>query len=159
MFYKPKHAKPANYTKGIIALGTAGILTCGFALGVMWNSKRFMYLESENERLRLEKQILQEDKKTQSLGDYTCTAYCGCAKCCGHTHGITKSGTKAKANRTIAVDTRHIPLGTKVCINGKWYVAEDTGKAIKGKRIDIFFDNHQEALEFGKQKLIVEREA
>ncbi len=160
MFYKPKHAAPADYTKGIIALGIAGIMTCGFALGVMWDSKRVMFLEKENERLKLEKQILQEEtKRTQHLGDYTCTAYCGCSKCCGHNHGITKSGTVAKANRTIAVDTKHIPLGTKVCINGKWYVAEDTGKSIKGKRIDIFFDSHEEALQFGKQthSVVIER--
>lgn len=165
IFYRGQHEAPADYTKSILALGVAGILTCGFAFGVIYDSKRVMYLEEVNERLRIEKTILQEElkktfkKRTQNLGDFICTAYCACSKCCGHTHGITKSGTVATANRTIAVDTRHIPLGTKVCINGKWYVAEDTGKSIKGRRIDIFFDSHEEALEFGKQthSVVIER--
>ena len=56
-----------------------------------------------------------------------------------------------KANHTIAVDTSVIPFGTEVVINGKTYVAEDTGSAIKGKRIDIFFNGHQTALNFGVQ--------
>ena len=129
-------------------------LALGFAIGSLYGNERIKYLEEKNERLQWELQIIKQDKK--ALGTFTCTAYCGCKKCCGHTHGITKSGTKATANRTIAVDTRHIPLGTRVCINGKWYIAEDTGKAIKGKRIDIYFDSHEEALEFGKKRLTVE---
>lgn len=90
-----------------------------------------------------------------SLGKYTLTAYCGCSKCCGKSDGITASGTKAKANHTIAVDTKKIPLGTIILINGKKYVAEDTGGAIKGKKIDIYFSSHSEALEFGRQKAYV----
>ena len=41
---------------------------------------------------------------------------------------------------------------TTVRINGKDYVAEDCGGRIKGKHIDIYFDSHSEALDFGKQK-------
>lgn len=85
------------------------------------------------------------------LGRFTLTAYCPCVICCGKTDGITASGVKAKANHTIAVDTSVIPLGSKVQINGKTYYAEDTGGAIKGNRIDIFFNSHNEALAFGKQ--------
>ena len=99
-----------------------------------------------------------EAVRTHRLGHFIVTAYCGCKKCCGHTHGITKTGTLATAKRTVAVDPRVIPLGSKVCVNGEWYVAEDTGKAIKGKRIDIFFDSHKEALAFGRQRVLVERE-
>ena len=86
---------------------------------------------------------------------FTATAYCPCRKCCGKwADGITASGTTATAGRTIAVDKKVIPLGTHVIINGVEYVAEDTG--VKGKRIDIFFDSHSEALEFGRQKVEVE---
>jgi 3D (Asp-Asp-Asp) domain-containing protein len=84
------------------------------------------------------------------------TAYCSCAKCCGKSDGITASGVKAKANRTIAVDKRIIPLGTVVLINGKQYVAEDTGGAIKGNRIDIYFDSHEQALKWGRQQIEIE---
>jgi 3D (Asp-Asp-Asp) domain-containing protein len=84
------------------------------------------------------------------------TAYCSCVKCCGKSDGITASGKKAKANHTIAVDKRIIPLGTVVLINGKQYVAEDTGSAIKGNRIDIYFDSHEQALKWGRQQIEIE---
>ena len=87
----------------------------------------------------------------------TATAYCPCVKCCGKwADGITASGVKAKANHTIAVDKRVIPLGTHIIYNGKEYVAEDTGGAIKGNKIDIYFDSHEEALEFGRQTIEIE---
>lgn len=81
------------------------------------------------------------------------TAYCPCKKCCGKSDGITATGVKATQGRTIAVDPRYIPYGTEVTINGNTYVAEDCGGAIKGNRIDIYFDSHQEALAFGVQYL------
>lgn len=65
----------------------------------------------------------------------------------GSTAGITASGTKVKAGRTIAVDPSVIPLGSVVAVyipSAKQYsgiyLAEDTGGAIKGKRIDIAHD-------------------
>lgn len=82
----------------------------------------------------------------------TVTAYCPCIKCCNKTDGITASGTKAKQGRTVAVDPRYIPYGTKIIIDGHIYISEDCGGAIKGSnRLDIFFDSHEEALEFGRQ--------
>ena len=86
---------------------------------------------------------------------YKVTAYCPCARCCGKSDGITATGTKALAGRTIAVDPNQIPLGSKVLIGGKTYVAEDTGGAIKGCRIYMFFNSHQEAERFGVQNLPV----
>ena len=85
------------------------------------------------------------------LGKFKLTAYCACENCCGKSDGITATGTKATQGRTIAVDPSIIPYGTTVIINGDEYVAEDTGGAINGNVIDIFFDNHDEALEFGVQ--------
>ena len=86
-----------------------------------------------------------------SLGEYRLTAYCPCIKCCGKTDGITKSGVKAVEGVTIAADTRILPLGTKVLINGHEYTVQDTGGLIKGNKIDVYFDSHQDALEFGVQ--------
>lgn len=80
------------------------------------------------------------------------TAYCPCVKCCGKTDGITATGTKAMEGRTIAVDPNKIPYGTEVLIDGKTYIAEDCGGAIKGNRIDLYFDSHQSALEWGRQE-------
>ena len=81
----------------------------------------------------------------------TLTAYCPCVKCCGKSDGITASGTQATAGRTVAVDTRLIPYGTEISIDGNIYVAEDCGGKVKGYTIDVFFDSHEEALNFGRQ--------
>ena len=52
----------------------------------------------------------------------------------------------------IATDPYFIPLGTKVFIPGYGYaVAEDTGGAIVGNRIDVAFDTVGECYEFGRQ--------
>lgn len=84
-----------------------------------------------------------------SLGTYKLTAYCACRKCCGKwAGGNTSSGTVPTQGRTVACNT--LPAGTKVNINGHDYIVEDTGN-MKGNVIDIFFNSHQEALNFGVQ--------
>jgi 3D (Asp-Asp-Asp) domain-containing protein len=101
-------------------------------------------------------EITEVSKPTNTM-TVVATAYCACSKCCGEwADGITASGVKAKPNHTIAVDRNIIPLGTEVIINGNTYVAEDTGGAIKGNRIDIYFDSHSEALKFGRQTIEIE---
>ncbi|MBQ9496387.1 MAG: peptidoglycan-binding protein [Selenomonadaceae bacterium] len=52
----------------------------------------------------------------------------------------------------IATDPSIIPLGTRVFIPGYGYaVAEDTGGAIVGHKIDVAFDTIAECYEFGRQ--------
>ncbi len=68
--------------------------------------------------------------------------------------GITATGTVAKRNSnsysSVAVDPRVIPLGTKLYIEGYGYaVAEDTGGAIKGNRIDLYVNSNSEANNWG----------
>lgn len=68
--------------------------------------------------------------------------------------GITASGTVAKRNNdsysSVAVDPRIIPLGTKLYIEGYGYaIAEDTGGAIKGNRLDLFFNSNSEVDNWG----------
>lgn len=86
-----------------------------------------------------------------NMGEYKLTAYCPCMKCCGKTDGITASGVQAVQGVTIAADTSVLPFDTVVIIGGKEYIVQDVGGAIKGNKIDIYFDNHQEALDFGVQ--------
>ena len=85
-----------------------------------------------------------------SLGEFRVTAYCPCSDCCGEwADGITYTGAIATENHTIAVDPSVIPLGSTVEINGIEYTAEDIGGAIKGNKADIFFNSHEDALEWG----------
>ena len=90
-----------------------------------------------------------------SSGKYKVTAYCACVKCCGKTNGITASGTRATANRTIAAPST-FTFGTQVVINGQTYTVEDRGGAIQGNRIDVYMNSHSEALAWGVRYLDVE---
>jgi 3D (Asp-Asp-Asp) domain-containing protein len=108
--------------------------------------------EEKEEKVEESPKEEEHHSHTVSLGVYKITAYCGCAKCCGKTDGITASGTHVTAGRTIAAPP-DIPFGTQIIINGHTYTVEDRGGAIKGKRIDIYFETHEEALAFGVQNV------
>ena len=59
----------------------------------------------------------------------------------------------------VAVDRRLIKLGSRIrieCFPKTVFRADDVGGAIKGKHIDLWFPSHRKALEFGRQKLVVE---
>lgn len=102
-------------------------------------------VQIELPKIKIEKKI----EKKEPIGFFDITAYCSCNECCGKSDGITATGTKATQGRTIAVDPEVIPYGTKIVIAGNEYIAEDCGGAIKGNMIDIYFDNHADALEYG----------
>ena len=69
---------------------------------------------------------------------------------------ITSTGKIPKQGRTIAVDPKVIPYGTKVKIKGLGtFIAEDCGGAIKGNRIDIYFESHADTERFGVQRRTV----
>ena len=101
----------------------------------------------------------------EPLGEFKLTAYCPCAKCCGKwANGITSTGTLAAEGRTIAVDPLVIPYGSTVTVYfadgaSHSYTAEDCGGGIKGNRLDIYFDDHHAALQFGVQSAMVYVEA
>lgn len=77
------------------------------------------------------------------------------------TYGITYSGMKVmrddKALSTIAADTKVFPLGTVLFIPGYGYgVVADTGSAIKGKKIDLYFNTKDQVYkEWGKKTVKV----
>ena len=95
--------------------------------------------------------------RTSSTGTtiFKVTAYCPCLKCCGKTNGITASGTKATAGKTVAASSQ-FSFGTKLLINGVTYTVEDRGGAITGNKIDIYCDTHAEALAWGVKYLPVQ---
>lgn len=87
------------------------------------------------------------------------TAYCSCEKCCGEwalnrPDGIvyTASGAVAQVGVTIAADWSVFPPGTVVYIDGIGErVVQDRGAAVKGNAVDLYFEDHDEALVFGRQ--------
>lgn len=85
------------------------------------------------------------------LGEFWITHYCPCSYCCGPNGGkVTASGTKPTAGRTVGVNPRLISYGTKLQIGKrKGYVAEDTGAGAGWYHLDVFCNNHQEALNAG----------
>lgn len=98
----------------------------------------------------IEKPIWSIKETLDEWQTFTLTAYCGCEKCCGKSDRITATGTYAIEGVTIAVDPTVIPYGSLVDIEGiGTFVAEDCGGAIKGNKIDIYFERHEDALRFG----------
>ncbi|MFC0216138.1 ubiquitin-like domain-containing protein [Paenibacillus chartarius] len=65
-------------------------------------------------------------------------------------YGKTYTGTTVTEGRTIAVDPKVIPLGWWVYIDGIGFRrAEDIGSAVKGNKIDVYFENESYANRFG----------
>jgi len=90
------------------------------------------------------------------LDTYRVTAYCACAACCGKTDGVTKSGALAQPGLTVAADPEVLPLGTVIEFEGVGVRSvQDIGGAINGLELDLFFPDHQAALDWGVQYLKV----
>ena len=112
--------------------------------------------ENINEELEVANTTIDDLKgaeyKLVYLGDYKLTHYCPGfhGEPCGTGDGLTATGTKVTAGRTIAVDPKVIPYGTKVYIEGYgWRVAEDCGGSVKGNHIDVAMASHDEAMSKG----------
>lgn len=84
-------------------------------------------------------------------GEYTIVAYCAeqYPHICGG-NPTTASGDPVAPGVTVAADPDVMPLGTRIYIDGIGErVVQDTGGAIKGRKIDLAVESHQEAVEFG----------
>ena len=82
------------------------------------------------------------------------TAYC-------ETGDPTASGKWPREGVTVAVDPDVIPIGSAVMIwgeDGEWmgiFEAQDTGRLIKGRIIDIYMDEHRDAVYWGRQTVYI----
>lgn len=76
-------------------------------------------------------------------------------------HSITKLGTKAIKNWTVAVDPQYVKLGSILIDveSGQKYRAEDTGSKIKGYSIDIYLGEGTEENREKAKKLGIVRKA
>jgi len=75
----------------------------------------------------------------KSLGIFTITAY-GPYSDGGKWGYQTSTGVMSEHLATCAVDPKTIPLGSKIMLNGWELLAVDTGSAVKGQIVDIFYD-------------------
>lgn len=97
-----------------------------------------------------------EPLSMRKVGDFRLTAYCPCSICCEQYAASPEGkggsyGVGVYEGITFAVDPKVIPYGTKMYVEGVGVgIATDCGGAIKGKRIDVYFTNHNTALEFGR---------
>jgi len=88
------------------------------------------------------------------------TAYCPCRRCCGRSADRkTASGHKIRRGDAFVAADRNYPFGTEMIVPG-YNSSEpvkvlDRGSAIYGNRLDVFFDSHQRAIEWGVKYLPV----
>lgn len=119
--------------------------------------------------------VPQPPGRRMSEGRMLTTGYCPCRECCDwHRNwrgvpvydagplkgkrkavGMTASGKRAQ-NGTIAADSALFPFGTRMYVEGYGYGrVEDRGGAIKGNHIDLFFETHREAQQWGRRTVNV----
>ena len=101
-------------------------------------------------------QTRQQDAAQTQERIFTVTAYCPCEKCCGaYANGYTATGEKATQGVTIAADPDVLSMGTEIELDGHTYTVQDTGAAIAGNQLDLYFDSHEDALQWGVREKIV----
>ena len=104
------------------------------------------------------------------------TGYCNCRECCSWHYnwygrptyasgpargrrkvvGRTASGTRARLG-TVAADPARYPMGTIVHVPGYGYGrVEDTGGAITGDALDLWFPSHARAQTWGRRSMTVQ---
>jgi uncharacterized protein YabE (DUF348 family) len=88
------------------------------------------------------------------------TAYDASFESCGKhpdhpQYGITYSGLRVRPG-IVAVDPKVIPLGTWLYVEGYGEaLAADIGGAIKGNRIDLYYESPEDVAKYGKKKVKV----
>lgn len=88
------------------------------------------------------------------------SAYCSCIKCCGRfSDKITASGHEVQPNDRFVAAPPEIPFNSLVIVpgynNNQPVPVLDRGGLIKENRLDVYFDTHQEALNWGVRNIPV----
>ena len=148
-----------NHDRMILSLASIAVaVILGFALSAVEAAR--LTAESEIAAARadadlyaaqlrdvMQRDLLPTGMQAEHIGEFHCTAYCveEYPHICGG-NGITASGAPVTSGLTVAVDPEVIPLGTVLYIEGVGVrVAQDTGSAIKGQKIDVAVETHTEA--------------
>lgn len=121
---------------------------------IMWQCSDSFYIKNKKFDLnrlyynRYNKTVSKYSKTKYKTMKVSATAYCG--------DSITSTMIKPHWG-VIAADPSVIPYGSIVYIEefDKYFVVEDCGGAIKGKRIDIFMNSEKDCREWGVRKITI----
>ena len=115
------------------------------------------FLETKVNELRVENMQLKDELVSVDTtlatyaGVFSTSAYCACSICTPGT-GITASGYRVMPGITIAADPNVFPIGSYIYIEDIGpRIVHDTGSAIKGNKLDIYFENHEDAVKWGRR--------
>ena len=96
----------------------------------------------------VQKKTLEDADKGTYLGNFNLSFYSKEQ----FPNSSTSTGVMPQVGVTVAVDPKVIPLGTKIHIEGLGVrIAQDTGGAIKGNKLDVFVATTAEAYQMGRQ--------
>ena len=73
-------------------------------------------------------------------------------------NGLGAAGHPIKPGLHLAAD-KSIPFGTRVYVQGRWWIVADRGGRIHGNRLDLAFPSHKAAKAFGvkRERVWIER--
>lgn len=135
-------------TKKVVDLSSEGFPETYSDQGV----ETFRY-DSIMDRWKKKQYRLWENLNTESF-TMNASAYTAATDECGNSKGITASGIKVEAQRTLACPPEY-PFGTKIEIESMGtFVCEDRGGAIKQNHFDIYMEKKADAFAFGRRNLI-----
>lgn len=115
-----------------------------------WVSKRYIKVGgSSNSQSSNQSSSSSSEGQVVRTMSVVASAYTG--------YSTTSTGQKPVWG-TIAVDPKIIPYGTKVYIPqfGRTFIANNTGGAIKGNKIDIFMNTKKECYNWGRRTIEIQ---
>jgi len=135
------------------------LLGVSFVVGVMNNLSSLRKQEAK-EKIKVSEKVLDLYKPPDKfLGEFVITAYSGDEKSCGKwADGYFADGSPISVvgNMTVVAAPKEFPFGTLLYVEGIGEViVKDRGGAIKGKRLDLFFHKHRDAIVFGRVNRMV----
>lgn len=113
-----------------------------------WASKKYIKVSGNSSSSNTSQSNSNNNNVVRTM-NVVSTAYTG--------YSTTSTGQKPVWG-TIAVDPKVIPYGTKVYIPafGRTFIANNTGGAIKGNKIDIFMNSKKECYNWGRRTIEIQ---
>ena len=143
------------------------VFVIGFCVHIWWveihteNQKIEIVRNSpiDSDGIRNEKPTLVNPSESLFIIEkFRVTAYCPCSLCCGKfADNVTSSGYVIRPGDRFIAAPPEYDFNTMMFVPGyakdKPVMVRDRGGAIKGKKLDVYFDTHQEALNWGVKYL------